>query len=65
MGVQIPHGKGKILGENGRPIVKYSDTLRSSVLDIQSLAAEIRRGKQKKKKNNKKKKKDRNHRATI
>ena len=23
MGVQIPHGKGQIFGENGRPIVKY------------------------------------------
>jgi len=26
-----PHGKGQILGENGCPIVKYRDTLRSSV----------------------------------
>jgi len=25
-----PHGKGQFLGENGRPIVKYRDTLRSS-----------------------------------
>ena len=25
------HGKGQIFGENGRPIVKYRDTLRSSV----------------------------------
>jgi len=24
-------GRGKFLGENGRPIVKYRDTLRSSV----------------------------------
>jgi len=30
-GVQIPLGRGKFLGENGRPIVKYRDTLRSSV----------------------------------
>ena len=30
-GVQIPMGKGKCLGENGRPIVKYRDILRSSV----------------------------------
>jgi len=31
-GVQIPPWEGaKILGENGRPIVKYRDTLRSSV----------------------------------
>ena len=30
-GVPIPHGKGQFLGENGRPIVKYRDTLRSSV----------------------------------
>jgi len=29
--VQIPHGKGQIFGENGRPIVKYRDILRSSV----------------------------------
>ena len=26
-----PMGRGKFLGENGRPIVKYRDTLRSSV----------------------------------
>ena len=26
-----PMGRGKFLGENGRPIVKYGDTLRSSV----------------------------------
>jgi len=26
-----PMGRGKCLGENGRPIVKYRDTLRSSV----------------------------------
>jgi len=33
-GVQIPHGKGQIFwGENWRPIVKYRDTLRSSVHD--------------------------------
>ena len=31
MGVQIPVGRGKFLGENRRPIVKYRDTLRSSV----------------------------------
>ena len=30
MGVQIPHGKGQFEGE-GRPIVKYRDTVRSSV----------------------------------
>ena len=30
-GSRSPHGKGQILGENGRPIVKYRDTLRSSV----------------------------------
>jgi len=30
-GVQIPHGNGQILGENGRPIVKYRDTLGPSV----------------------------------
>ena len=30
-GVQFPHGKGQILRENGCPIVKYRDTLRSSV----------------------------------
>ena len=29
-GVHIPHGKGNFEGE-GRPIVKYRDTLRSSV----------------------------------
>jgi len=26
-----PMGRGKFFGENGRPIVKYRDTLRSSV----------------------------------
>jgi len=30
-GPDPPMGKGKFLGENGRPIVKYRDTLRSSV----------------------------------
>ena len=33
MAVQIPHGKGQIFGENGRPIVKYRDTLGIHVLD--------------------------------
>jgi len=31
MGVQIPHGKGNFEGAKGRPIVKYRDTLRSSL----------------------------------
>jgi len=31
MSVQIPHGKGQFLGGKGRPIVKYRDSLRSSV----------------------------------
>ena len=31
MGVQIPHGKVQFLGGKGRPIVKYTDTLWSSV----------------------------------
>jgi len=30
-GVQIPHGKGQFDGEKGHPIVKYRDTLRSSL----------------------------------
>ena len=30
-GPDPPMGRGKFLGENGRPIVKYIDTLRSSV----------------------------------
>jgi len=30
-GPDPPMGKGKFLGENGSPIVKYRDTLRSSV----------------------------------
>jgi len=30
-GPDTPMGRGKFLGENGRPIVKYRDTLRSSV----------------------------------
>ena len=30
-GPDPPVGRGKFLGENGRPIVKYRDTLRSSV----------------------------------
>jgi len=30
-GPDLPMGRGKFLGENGRPIVKYKDTLRSSV----------------------------------
>jgi len=30
-GLDPPMGRGKFLGENGRPIVKYRDTLRSSV----------------------------------
>ena len=30
-GSDPPMGSGKFLGENGRPIVKYRDTLRSSV----------------------------------
>jgi len=30
-GPDPPMGRGKFLGENGRPIVKYRDTLRSSV----------------------------------
>jgi len=30
MGVHIPHGQGQFWGE-GRPIVNYKDTLRSSV----------------------------------
>jgi len=31
MGVQIPDGKGQFCGGKGHPIVKYRDTLRSSV----------------------------------
>jgi len=31
LGVQIPLWEGAIFGEKGRPIVKYRDTLRSSV----------------------------------
>ena len=31
MGSRSPMGRGKFMGENGRPIVKYRDTLRSSV----------------------------------
>ena len=31
MGSRSPMRRGKCLGENGRPIVKYRDTLRSSV----------------------------------
>jgi len=31
MGSRSPHGKGQRLGENGRIIVKYRDTLQSSV----------------------------------
>jgi len=30
-GPDPPMARGKFLGENGRPIVKYTDTLRSSV----------------------------------
>jgi len=30
-GPDPPMGRGKFLGENGRPIVKYRDTVRSSV----------------------------------
>jgi len=30
-GPDAPMGRGKFLGENGRPIVKYRNTLRSSV----------------------------------
>jgi len=30
-GVQIPHGKGQFFEGEGRPIVKYRDTLRSSL----------------------------------
>jgi len=30
-GPDPPMGRGKFLGENGRPIVKYRDTLRTSV----------------------------------
>ena len=30
-GPDPPMGRGKFLGENARPIVKYGDTLRSSV----------------------------------
>ena len=30
-GVQIPHGRGNFEGGKGRPIVKYRETLRSSV----------------------------------
>jgi len=30
-GPDPPMGRGKFLGENGRPIVRYRDTLRSSV----------------------------------
>jgi len=30
-GSDPPTGRGKFLGENGRPIVKYKDILRSSV----------------------------------
>jgi len=30
-GPDPPMGRGKFLGENGRPIVKYRDTLQSSV----------------------------------
>jgi len=30
-GPYSPMGRGKFLGENGRPVVKYRDTLRSSV----------------------------------
>ena len=30
-GLDPPMRRGKFLGENGRPIVKYRDTLRSSV----------------------------------
>ena len=30
-GSRSPMGRGKFVGENGRPIVKYRDTLRSSV----------------------------------
>ena len=30
-GPDPPVGRGKFFGENGRPIVKYRDTLRSSV----------------------------------
>jgi len=30
-GPDLPMGRGKFLGENGRPIVKYRDTLWSSV----------------------------------
>jgi len=31
MGVQMPHERGQFVGGKGRPIVKYRDTLRSSV----------------------------------
>ena len=31
MGVQIPPWEGAIFGENGCPVVKYRDTIRSSV----------------------------------
>jgi len=30
-GPDSPMGRGKVLGENGRPIVKYRDTVWSSV----------------------------------
>jgi len=30
-GPDPPMGKGKFLGENGRPIVRFGDTLQSSV----------------------------------
>jgi len=30
-GSDPPMGRGKFLGENGHPVVKYRDTLRSSV----------------------------------
>jgi len=30
-GPDLPHEKGQIFGENGRPIVKYREALRSSV----------------------------------
>jgi len=30
-GVQIPHGNGQFLRGKGRPVLKYRDTLRSSV----------------------------------
>jgi len=31
MGIQIPHGKGQFWGGKGHPIVKYRDTLQSSM----------------------------------